>query len=87
MKNLLFSSIFILSGTFAYATTNVVEVPMKISEKDFSNSNEKLSECVSQSSSDCNGDTVTVTCCRTTFEEAYNCAADKLNTAVFGVGC
>ncbi|REC69951.1 hypothetical protein DRF58_11185 [Epilithonimonas hispanica] len=80
-------------GTFAYASSNVVvSKDFYKSEKDsgkanFSKSVEKVSECVTQSSSDCNGDTVTVTCCRTTFEEAYNCAAAKLKAAVFGVGC
>lgn len=36
------------------------------------------SECNSQTTQDMDGDEITVTCCRTTYEEAYNCAAKKL---------
>lgn len=42
----------------------------------------ELSQCVTQTSTDSSGDTVSVSCCRTTFSEAFNCAAAKLKKAV-----
>ncbi|SEF80832.1 hypothetical protein SAMN05421847_0993 [Halpernia humi] len=38
-------------------------------------------ECNTQSSQDEDGDNVSVTCCRTTYQEAYDCAAAKLRKA------
>lgn len=42
------------------------------------------SECNTQTSQDSDGDTISVTCCRTTNEEAFNCAQEKLRKAVIG---
>ncbi|WP_168186917.1 hypothetical protein [Elizabethkingia sp. JS20170427COW] len=40
-----------------------------------------LTECNTQTTQDSDGDTVSVTCCRTTYQEAYDCAAAKLKKA------
>lgn len=41
-----------------------------------------LSECNIQTSTTATGETVSVSCCATTFDEAYDCAASKLKAAV-----
>jgi hypothetical protein len=40
------------------------------------------SECNTQTTQDSDGDTVSVTCCRTTYQEAFDCAQAKLKKAV-----
>lgn len=42
------------------------------------------SECNTQTLQDSDGDTISVTCCRTTHKEAFNCAQEKLRKAVIG---
>lgn len=37
-----------------------------------------VSICNTQSSQDADGDNVSVTCCRSTYQEAFDCAARKL---------
>jgi len=77
MKKLILLCSFGLLGTFAFASNEI----------ELDNQNEKLEDgatiCNTQTSTDCDGDTVSVTCCRATFEEAYNCAATKLRTVTF----
>ena len=71
MKKLFFIAA-ITSVSFASAST--------ISELSDSSFEEGvvLTECNTQSTQDADGDNISVTCCRTTYEEAYDCAAGKL---------
>ncbi|WP_068599358.1 hypothetical protein [Vaginella massiliensis] len=83
MKNLVFSFSLFLIGTFAFASNEVINANEKISENNLSKTIEVLTECSTQTGTDCDGDTISVTCCRTTWEEAFNCAAAKLKAAAF----
>jgi chloramphenicol O-acetyltransferase len=71
MKKLLFTGA-VLFASFASAATT----------EDFSEIETKeeavLTECNTQTTQDADGDTISVTCCRTTYQEAYDCAAKKL---------
>lgn len=80
MKKSFLTLTLIIIGGYSFASS------------DIENSNESIevifrgeSECVTQTSTDSDGDTVSVTCCRTTFDEAYDCAASKLKAAVKGI--
>lgn len=71
MKKLLFTGA-ILFASFASASTteNLSET---ITKEDV-----VFTECNTQTTQDSDGDTVSVTCCRTTYQEAFDCAATKL---------
>ncbi|WP_395092791.1 hypothetical protein ACF3NR_02070 [Vaginella massiliensis] len=83
MKNLVFSIFLFLFGTFAFASSEVVNGNDKLVEINLSKTIGMLTECSTQTATDCDGDTISVTCCRTTWEEAYDCAAAKLRAASF----
>ncbi len=87
MKNILFGALLMLIGTFGYAN-NISLTEIDVEFEKYENLTEEvcfnlLAECSTQSGNDPDGDLHTVTCCRTTFEEAYDCAANKLRKAVF----
>lgn len=77
MKKLFFLGAFIVTG-FASAST--------ISESSKETKSENIiliTECNTQSTQDADGDNISVTCCRTTYQEAYDCAAAKLRKLAF----
>lgn len=74
MKKVLLVATLAVAGVLSAKSTIVKDV------KSFMTA----SECNTQTSQDSDGDTVSVTCCRTTHEEAFNCAQQKLRKAVIG---
>lgn len=67
-------------GTFTLASDEIINNDDVIRGINLETT-EAVTECVTQSTTDCDGDIITVTCCRETWEEAFNCAAAKLRAA------
>lgn len=80
MKNLFFT-LFLSFGSLAFASNGIDNNQVTVSSN-LNETTETITECNTQTTQDSDGDTVTVTCCRTTYSEAFNCAADKLRKAV-----
>lgn len=80
MKNKLFGLAFMLVGGFAFAANEMEDTTVNSTLDDA-----PMTICNTQTSTDSDGDTTSVTCCRTTFDEAYDCAAGKLKKAVKGI--
>ncbi len=77
MKKLLLSG-FLALATFVSASSTDVDLPSNPSQ------NQQLaSVCNTQNTQDADGDEISVTCCRTTYQEAYDCAAGKLRKLAF----
>lgn len=74
MKKLLFSCAILFAGLVSASTT-------KNPSETITKEDAVLTECNTQTTQDSDGDTVSVTCCRTTYQEAYDCAAAKLKKA------
>lgn len=77
MKKVLLLAVFGVAGMMS-AKTGITPTSSKL---DISIKENVLTECNTQSSQDEDGDNVSVTCCRTTYQEAYDCAAAKLRKA------
>lgn len=77
MKKVLLLAAFGVAGMMSANTAEMpITTTLKISGQDLA-----ITECNTQSSQDGDGDNVSVTCCRSTYQEAYDCAAAKLRKA------
>lgn len=75
MKKILLGATLVVAGVASAKSTIVEDAKLSAT---------MTSECNTQTSQDSDGDTISVTCCRTTHKEAFNCAQEKLKKAVIG---